>query len=212
MTISIFNNDIYEAIWATPLSGYGHISDEQPLPYIHMSGKEMTPRFGGENVSLKDLPLPYGVISSNWPLKQRIFNLFRKRINIYWRELFKSFTRKDNLFSLYQQCNFYQTSTGFKGVSPVVEFERIFTFSDYRIDIIDTLTFLTKMDFSEFIYCNFSENIESLIKITSSENLNFTSSFTSSTGEAHIKGVKLENISFLSGESLQCHLQYHLPQ
>jgi len=89
-------------IWAVPLSGYGHIADEQPLPYIHYKGNELTPRFGGEEgqagCGLHTTGLPWGTLKNRWPLSQRIFNTFRRNINIYWRNIFVSRCRAENFF------------------------------------------------------------------------------------------------------------------
>ncbi|EJG0778697.1 hypothetical protein [Vibrio parahaemolyticus] len=212
MNISVFNSEHYEAVWAVPMSGFGHIADEQPLPYIHISGRECSPRFGGEFVSITNLPLPYGTLRLGWPWKQRFFNLFRKRVNIYWREIFNTFTREDKLFALYEQCEFKATSNGFAGKSPVIYFKRTFSFGKEFIDVKDIITFKERIDFEFFVYSNFCFNKGSEIVITASENSNFKNEFETSTGKAITKGKKLENVSFKPGETLQCRLRYHLPQ
>ena len=95
--------DGVEAVWAVPSSGFGHVADELPLPFLTRSGLEQTPRFGGEESELisgqLSLPAPYGYLDRPWPWQQRLFNLPRRRANIYWRNLFLSRCNPQRFFS-----------------------------------------------------------------------------------------------------------------
>ncbi|EPP5594311.1 hypothetical protein ACUULL_003472 [Vibrio cholerae] len=210
MNIRIVKKQRYEAIWAVPLSGMGHIADEQPMPYIHSMGVELTPRFGGEDVTFSDLPLPYGYIKGSWPAQQRIFNLFRKRVNIYWREIFNSFNRKDKAYYIYQQCDFIGKENGYVGESPLVYFERLFTYNENCIEVSDFIKFKRRVAFSKFVFCSYSINAENKIKITASEKTNHEVSFSSSTGESKTIGKMLKDVEFEPGDTLECQYRYLL--
>jgi len=92
------------AIWAVPLSGFGHTADEQPMPYIQINSQEVTPRFGGEErftiCGMTSLPLPYGKLGQRWPISHALHNFSRRKANIYWRNIFKTKNRKDKMFFL----------------------------------------------------------------------------------------------------------------
>lgn len=142
------------AVWAVPTSGYGHAADEQPLPYITVDGHELTPRFGGEpGRGLTDrahLGMPYGVLAQAWPLRQRVFNLPRRRVNLYWREAFRSRTPPDGQLLLLDQLSFRPTHDGFEGSSPILAFRRAFTCGAHHLEIVDRLTFRTPLRFELF--------------------------------------------------------------
>ncbi|GIB53080.1 hypothetical protein VCSRO187_3472 [Vibrio cholerae] len=211
MNITVINREKYDAVWATPLSGYGHLADEQPLPYIHMNGVEKTPRFGGEFISKKHIPLPMGVLKSNWPLKQRIFNLFRKRVNIYWREVFSSFSRADKYFYFYEQCRYKNTENGFLGSSPIIQFERSFFFEEDTILVKDHLAFKEKIEFHNLLIAQYCMSSGSDIAIKSTRQPNFVLDFKSSTGSSKIFGTQLNNVVFYPGDEIEWQIHYHLP-
>lgn len=147
-------DDQTEVIWATPTSGYGHLADEQALPYLHRSGRELTPRFGGEE-SLPEcgpqtLGLPFGTLAHAWPLRQRLFNLPRGRINLYWRNVFKSRCNPDKLFFFLSQLDFLPTSEGFVGECPLLSFERRFAFASASVQVTDRVVFKVPVSFSRF--------------------------------------------------------------
>ncbi|WP_421312024.1 hypothetical protein [Aeromonas veronii] len=211
MSIVVIKKKKYDAVWCLPLGGYGHLADEQPLPYIHIDGLEKTPRFGGEFVAREHIPMPMGVLNSKWPVKQRIFNLFRKRLNIYWKEIFSSFTRADNHFYLYEQCSYKNTENGFFGSSPIIQFERSFLFEEKVITVNDHLVFKERLNFHSLVigqYCTFPV---SDVIIESSSEQNFELDFQSSSGSSKIVGTQLNNVVFNPGDEIEWQILYHLP-
>ena len=74
--INLPNKEV-EGFWAVPTSGYGHICDEQPLPYLRKNNSDLSPRMGGEegknNYTEQIIPLPYGKLLKDWPIRQRFF-------------------------------------------------------------------------------------------------------------------------------------------
>lgn len=146
--------DCTNVVWATPTSGFGHLSDEQPLPYIHHQGVAITPMVGGD-ASLPDcgpatLGLPFGLLSQQWPVAQRLFNLTRRPINLYWRNVFKSRCSSDQLFYLHQQLHFTATPSGFRGACPLMQFERSFAVTAGRVHVTDILLFRKTLKFERF--------------------------------------------------------------
>lgn len=141
-------------LWAVPLSGYGHVADEQPLPYLHLAGDEATPRFGGEasqaGCGLDSVGLPQGKLAEPWPWRQRLFNLPRRNVNQYWRNLTQSRCRSGGTFHLLEQLRFRAQGNGFVGNCPLLTFDRQFELTLGRITVIDTLLFRRPLSFAWF--------------------------------------------------------------
>jgi hypothetical protein len=207
-----------DVIWAVPLSGMGHTADEQPLPYLHWRGEELTPRYGGEESlpgsSIKSLPLPYGFLASTWPWRQRIFNLPRRRINIYWRNIFRDATRKDRLFHFIEQLKYSETEEGFIGNSPSLSYQRTFTLEDNLIIVNDTIIFKDRLHFSELYLCPWAEfqkdNHSPRCRIQPSLIPNHSHSINSSTGSAHWRAHKLLNIQYDKGDHVEWNYTYSI--
>ncbi|NBD19545.1 hypothetical protein GTZ97_02505 [Aquabacterium fontiphilum] len=142
------------AAWATPTSGYGHVADEQPLPFLTADGLELTPRFGGEpgqpGTERAQLGLPYGVLDQAWPLRQRLFNWPRRRVNLYWRELFRTRTPADGRLLILDQLSFRSTPDGFEGASPILAFRRAISGGPDHLTVVDHLSFRTALRFARF--------------------------------------------------------------
>ncbi len=123
--------------WAPPTSGFGKACDEQPLPFVVGPRGEETPRFGGEagaqDTGVETLPLPGGRLAQSWPWSQRLFNLPRRRVNLYWRYLFETRTPAEGDFYFAEQLNFHNTRGGFAGSCPLVRFWRRFRLQDGAI-------------------------------------------------------------------------------
>lgn len=152
-----------EMVWAVPTGGFGHAADEQPLPYIRYKGCSVTPRYGGDesfsDAGYASLPLPRFTLVDPWPLRQKLFNLFRKRINIYWRNLFASVCRKNGDFFFGEQLNYKLVKDGFYGKSPVVLHIRTFEVLKSQIRIIDVLEFKMQVELRCMVVANgFVEN------------------------------------------------------
>ncbi|TDM56046.1 hypothetical protein [Aliivibrio fischeri] len=204
-----------EVIWSVPLSGFGHVADEQPLPYIHFNGIELTPRYGAEEAlipsSIQSLPLPYGKLKKNWPIQQRLFNLTRKKINIYWRNLFKTFCRKDKMFYFLEQLQYKSIIDGFVGESPLIKYTRKFEIGTDWVIVRDRVFFKKKM---EFDYCHISpicffedcKNIDIIVSLQT----NYKKEVSSSTGKAICLSKKNENITFKNNEVLMWEYKYIL--
>lgn len=141
-------------MWAIPSSGFGHAADEQPLPYIRYKGKSLSPRFGGdESLSMAgydSLPLPRFNLINGWPLSQQFFNLRRRRVNIYWRNIFKNPCNKDGAFLFAEQLNYRATADGFVGVCPLVKHLRRFKVEGNRIGVFDEIRFQKSLCFEQF--------------------------------------------------------------
>lgn len=197
-----------DVIWAVPLSGMGHVADEQPLPYLQQHGIELTPRFGGEEhlaeSGTNSLPLPYGLLATQWPWRQRIFNLSRRRINIYWRNIFRDATRKDGLFHFLEQLKYRETHEGYTGQSPLLHFHRTFTLEACTIKVDDTLEFKDHLHFTEIYLCQWAEfqvpETGPRCRIQTSLAPNQTRSIKSSTGTATWHAHKLSNAQFARGD------------
>ena len=141
-----------DVTWATPSSGYGHVADEQPLPYVHRAGIELTPRFGGEESSPGCRPeitgLPSGVLAQPWPVAQRVFNLSRRTVNRYWRNLLRSRTPRGPEFLFIHQLDFRPIVDGYIGTCPLLRFRRQIGVADSCIRVDDDLLFRRQMQFS----------------------------------------------------------------
>ncbi len=201
-------------IWATPLSGYGHIADEQPLPYIHYKGNELTPRFGGEEGQVGSEPhtvgLPWGVLKNKWPLKQRIFNIFRKNINIYWRNIFVSRCKVDDFFYFLEQLEYKPSLQGFTGECPLIHFERKFFIEGASVQVEDTIVFKRSVSFEVFYPVNIPLFDSSLIKFTSKKSLIKKGNQCSSAGEAVMHVLKKNNTKFKKGSTLIYQYKYEI--
>lgn len=203
-----------EAIWSVPLAGYGHVADEQPLPYIHHNGIEITPRFGGEEAlteaSICSIPLPYGKLKGEWPLKQKLFNLMRKRINIYWRNIFSTFCRADRLFYFLEQLKYSGDVKGFKGVSPSLIFSREFEFAGNTVVVTDKVHFLMDMDFEYLHLSPYASFSESLCDISVNSSINHEKNISSSTGKAIWKSLLQKNVTYNLGDEITWQYQYQI--
>ncbi|WP_339067883.1 hypothetical protein [Teredinibacter turnerae] len=152
-----------EMVWAVPTGGFGHAADEQPLPYIRFKGCSITPRYGGDesfsDAGYASLPLPRFTLVGPWPLRQKLFNFFRKRINIYWRNLFASVCRKNGDFFFGEQLNYKLVKDGFYGKSPIVLHIRKFDVLKSQIRIIDVVEFRVQLELRGMVVANgFVEN------------------------------------------------------
>lgn len=207
-----------DVVWAVPLSGMGHTADEQPLPYLHRCGIELTPRYGGEESQpesgLKSLPIPYGFLSTGWPWRQRLFNLPRRRINIYWRNIFRDATRKDRLFHFIEQLKYRETKQGFIGNSPSLSYERTFRLENNSIIVNDTITFKDRLHFSELYLCPWAEfqndNHGPRCHINPSLAPNHSHPISSSTGSANWRAHKLLNIQYDKGDHVDWNYTYSI--
>jgi hypothetical protein len=206
--------------WATPTSGFGHVDDEQPLPYVHHNGNELTPRFGGEESILGCKPstigLPFGVLDQPWPIVQDLFNLPRRRINIYWREIFHSCSNQNGDFIFLQQLNFKPVTKGFIGISPLLHFYRQFTMGKNSIQVEDCITFKHKLRFSVFhpvVLPLFTDwhigNHGTYRLINTNFKLQQYGEQQSSSGCATVWSEQLESCSFQAGERLERSYTYH---
>lgn len=143
-----------DVIWATPTSGYAHLADEQPLPYIYRNGFPLTPMFGGEGsqaeCGCEVLGLPFGTLAQPWHVAQRIFNFPRRSINLYWRNIFKTRCRSDRKFYFYEQLDYETASAGYRGHCPLLQFDRYFEMTDGCIHIEDRTRFSENVGFSVF--------------------------------------------------------------
>jgi hypothetical protein len=211
-----------EGFWSVPTSGYGHTADEQPLPYMELGGVPLTPRFGGEEAfetsNNDSLPLPYGFLRDEWPIKQKIFNLFRRRINIYWRNLFKSRCRVDKKFLFIEQMNFEAMNFGFVGESPVARFERAFQINKTSIIVHDKIVLKQKISFQEFVVLSIPtlccEQKKKILKAHILDSFEGASSRTkkiqSSTGWADVTEMFYKQKIFRKNDVLNISYQYWL--
>lgn len=221
------------AAWGVPLSGYGVTADEQPLPYVCDEGRELTPRYGGEagcvGTGVDTLPLPSGVLSQRWPARQRLFNLARRRVNLYWRNLFRSCCSTDGTFHFVEQLTFGEAASGFRGRSPIVEFSRVFTFGRLEIRVADRIRFRRPLHFSVFhpvVVALFPECEVRLNGATVTPgqtvddagtgatfecagfDLSPQGEVVSSTGRATLWKETVENVSFHRGDEVQRHYSF----
>lgn len=206
------------AIWAVPLSGFGHVADEQPMPYIQRDGQSLTPRFGGEEdcdaTGLASLPIPYGKLRSPWPYAQRLFNFPRRRANIYWRLAFRSRSRADGMFFFAEQLNYNSTLEGFRGRSPVFSFSRRFIADGREIVVMDELCVKRSISFEYLLLCPWAEfedrKIHNVCQIVPSLPANHALTIQSSTGTAVLRAHRLDNVTLDAGEMWAWHVRYKL--
>lgn len=207
-----------DVIWTVPLSGMGHVADEQPQPYLQRSGLELTPRFGGEErhpqSGLTSLPFPYGYLTHQWPWRQRLFNLPRRRVNIYWRNLFKDPTRADRLFHFLEQLEYCETGHGYRGSSPSVNYQRSFKLTANTIEVNDAIEFKDKLHFSELYLCPWAEfqanDMNSQCLVVPSMVANHSHPISSSTGTAIWHAHKLIDVKYKKGDRITWAYTYHI--
>ena len=208
-------NNGLESFWALPTSGFGNFCDEQPLPYLKFKNIDISPRLGGEvgqnNYDEKVIPLPYGKLKNNWPIKQIIFNFKRKRTNLYWRNLFENRCPKNKLFFFNSQLNFYFKNKNIYGNSPLINFLREFKINEKNIKVIDKIKFKKNLEFdylivNPLIRLNF--NSTNLLKIETSLKHNLKINFKSSTGDAIYTSHKINNCKFNKGNEIHTELLY----
>lgn len=207
-----------EIIWAVPLSGFGHVADEQPLPYLHINNNELTPRFGGEEANvesaLPSLPLPFGKLSEDWPIRQKIFNASRKKVNIYWRNIFKSFCRRDRVFYFAEQLNYLSIKNGFLGESPVLSFKRTFQIKNNSIFVEDKIIFKVDIKFEEFFLCPWAEFPREksfmVCFISSSLPVNYTKTIKSSSGQALWHANRVNDVFYKKGDIITWNYLYQV--
>ena len=207
-----------DVVWAVPLSGMGHVADEQPLPYLQRHGVELTPRFGGEERNpqsgLISLPLPYGYLATGWPWRQRLFNFPRRRSNIYWRNIFIDSTRKDGLFHFLEQLNYYETNDGYQGKSPCMIYKRVFTLSNNRIDVSDTVVFKRNIHFSELYLCPWAEfqsdGVNNKCRVQPSMKANHSYSINASSGTANWYAHKVVDAKYQKSDCLDWFYRYQI--
>jgi hypothetical protein len=145
--------DAASVMWAVPTSGYGHVADEQSLPFITDSGEELTPRLGGEPDQCPSdaIGLPWGKLSHAWPWRQRMHNWPRRALNRYWREVFQSRNRHDGRFLFWEQLNYRRLPDGFQGDSPMVTHQRAFKVAARHVEVLDELTFKQAVHFEQLV-------------------------------------------------------------
>ena len=208
-----YHNEI-EGFWAVPTSGFGHLCDEQPLPYLRRKDQDLTPRLGGEinanNYSERIIPLPYGKLSGSWPKKQKFFNFTRRKINIYWKNIFKSRCNKERIFYFYDQLNYKGFKNGFEGKCPILTMKRIFQIEEKRILVKDIINFKENLEFNYF-HLNpyiFFKSKKEFVKISTSNNTNYQESFKSSTGEGVFSSYLIKNCKFKKSEIIRYSYEY----
>ena len=207
-----------DVVWAVPLSGMGHVADEQPLPYLQKQGVELTPRFGGDEQNpqsgLTSLPMPYGYLATAWPWKQRLFNLPRRRAHIYWRNIFKDATRSDRLFHFLDQLDYYETSNGFHGKSPSLIYRRSFTLTANTIEVSDSVEFKDSLHFAVLYLCPWAEfetrNEVNRCRIQPSMKPNHSYTINSSSGMANWHGCRVDDVKYKKGDRLAWAYSYQI--
>jgi hypothetical protein len=213
-------------VWATPKSGFGYVADEQPMPYIKYRCHDLTPRFGGEEnlapCQVDSLPLPFGKLLGPWPPPQVLFNAPRRRINIYWRNAFKSMCREDRLFYFVEQLSYRSEKNGFIGRCPIFIFERNFKLESSSVDVQDILHVRREVEFEYFLLCSFAvfedpgsergssaRDSRRVVAIPSLEP-NFSHQISSSTGPARLFGHRLDRRRFNKGEKLAWNCRFEV--
>ncbi len=203
-----------EGFWAIPTSGYGHLCDEQPLPYLRNNYGDLTPRLGGENnennYSSEIIPLPYGKLTNKWPIIQRIFNINRRKINIYWRNIYKSRCNPERIFFFYDQLNYKPIENGFKGESPLVFIKRIFSVSKIDILIEDKIIFKENIKFDYFHLNSYLDLQNEYIRIETTYDCNFFKRFKSSTGNAVFRSFIKRNCKFNKNQTIKYKYRYQI--
>jgi len=230
----------YNVFWAVPTSGFGEPCDEQPLPLIVGPDGAETPRYGGQagwdGTGWETLPLPSGRLAQPWPFSQRLFNLPRRRVNLYWRHAFQSRTPADGQFLFATQLSYRATPSGFVGRCPLVRFERQFRLEDEAIRVVDRIRFRRRLRFATFtpvvialfpetkkgpgLFCakhpsGRSGKIDqvpfSVCLEVDGFRLTQIGCLRSSTGDAVLWGERLEDVCFQAGHELRRVYRYHLP-
>ena len=208
-------NNFVEGFWALPTSGFGNICDEQPLPYFKYKNIDISPRLGGElgqnNYDEKIIPLPYGKLKNVWPIKQRLFNLNRKRTNLYWKKFFENRCPKNKLFTFNSQLNFYFKNMDIYGYSPLINFIREFKIKENSLKVIDKIKFKKNLDFDYFIInplIRLNLNEPDLMRIKTSLKHNMMINFRSSTGDAIYTSHRMNNCKFKKGNEIHTEIFY----
>ena len=203
-----------EGFWAIPTSGYGHICDEQPLPYLRNNYGDLTPRLGGENnennYSSEIIPLPYGKLKNKWPTIQRIFNINRRKINIYWRYIYKSRCNSERIFFFYDQLNYKSIKNGFKGECPLVFFKRIFSVTKIDIIIQDEILFKKNIEFEYFHFNSYLDLQSKNIRIETTYECNFLKRFKSSTGNGVFRSFIKRDCIFKKNQIIKYKYRYQI--
>lgn len=209
-----------EALWATPTSGYGHVSDEQALPRILERGLDLTPGMSGEPVHCPPeiIGLPQGRLNQPWPWRQRLFNVPRRSVNRYWRELFESRCRPDGTFRFWEQLDFVQVPGGFVGQSPAAVFRRQFRLSGRTLTVEDVVEFRIALRFSEFSMLNMPLFEDWTIQTPSARWLEvetdqpgewLSNRFSSSTGHAVLWRHQTFSVEYDRGQVIRSRCTYH---
>jgi hypothetical protein len=199
----------YNVFWAVPTSGFGEPCDEQPLPLVVGPDGAETPRYGGqagwEGTGWETLPLPSGRLAQPWPLSQRLFNLPRRRVNLYWRHVFRSRTPADGQFLFATQLSFRATPSGFAGRCPLVRFGRQFRLEDEAIRVVDRMRFRRRLRFATFtpvVIALLPETPERVCLEVDGFRLAQIGDIRSSTGDAVLWGERLEDVCFSRGDEI----------
>ena len=203
-----------EGFWAIPTSGYGNVCDEQPLPYLRNKYGDLTPRLGGEinenNYSPEIVPLPHGKLTKKWPISQRFFNLNRRKINLYWKNIFKSKCNRKKIFLFFEQLNFRYVKNGFQGDCPLLIMKRFFNISNCNIIVEDEINFKEKIEFDYFHINPFIEIEKNNLLIETSYKCNFKKNFKSSTGVGTFRSYLIKNCIFKKNESIKYNYKYNI--
>ncbi|MDO6527448.1 hypothetical protein Q4519_17345 [Motilimonas sp. 1_MG-2023] len=202
--------------WATPTGGFGHIADEQPLPFIFDSECQYTSRYGGEESNeqsgIKSLPLPWGRLKQSLSLQQWLNNFLKRKVNIYWRNLFSSFSNNNEHFFFLTQLNYKTLNDGFVGRSPMVDFKRSFTVNAGVLQVQDDIFFKSNMCFEFFNYAilprPLNSNIEQLCDVSPNKEM----IISSASGSTMLDFKQLANVSFSKGDKLSVNYSYRVCQ
>ena len=204
-----------EGFWANPTSGFGNICDEQPLPYFKLKNYDISPRLGGEvgkNLyNEKIIPLPYGKLKNSWPIKQRFFNLRRKKTNLYWKRIFESNCPSNKLFLFYSQLNYKIKKRSFIGQCPIMIFKRKFVIEGRNFKVFDKIIFKENISY-EYLHINpllkLNIDIKNVLDIKTSLKPNTKTEFQSSTGKAIYTSHRIDNCKFSKGDQLNTNIEY----
>ncbi len=212
--------DGIQVMWATPMSGYGHVADEQALPRIMEKGVDLTPAMGGEpsHCPSNIVGLPCGWLGQAWPWRQRMFNAPRRSINRYWREAFISRCRLDGQFQFWEQLDFATVFGGFEGVSPVLKFRREFGLGHRQLTVDDRLEFRAALHFSSFALLNLplfgdwtlQTPSKRWVKVeTDQQGTWVRTPFSSSSGHGVLWCHQNSSIGFVRGQVIKSRCTYH---
>lgn len=209
-----------EVLWAVPTSGYGHVADEQALPRILDQGLELTPSMSGDPTQCPPdiIGLPHGKLNQAWPMRQRLFNLPRRSVNLYWREAFQSRCRSDGHFRFWEQLDFQAVPGGFRGRSPVAKFDRQFRLSTRSLIVDDVIEFRSALRFSEFSLLNLPLFDDWTLQVPSARWVKVESDvagewsnhrFSSSTGRAALWCLRTFEAGYDRGQVIRSRCTYH---